>query len=192
MRKFFFILGLMSIQFTVNGQQVRIEADSLFIDDVAAAAYGLDIKNPQEFIIEVYQLNRIEDAVKNVFQALVEQDLNSKGILQSAKLRFQYQWNVGLKSAGTPEEDPAYVYAQIMGIQKFLSTKVNITVDFGQSRGFFTDARLRDEKTGEVQSFNSMVDALNYMALDGWEFVQAYVITAGQQNVYHYLLRRKP
>lgn len=88
-------------------------------------------------------------------------------------------------------EDPVYVYAQIMGVQKFLSTKVNITVDFGQARGFFTDTRLRDEKTGQLQTFNSMVDALNFMAQDGWEFVQAYTITVGQQNVYHYLLRRK-
>lgn len=88
-------------------------------------------------------------------------------------------------------QDPKYVYAQIMGTQKFLSTKVTISVDFGQSRGFFSDTRLRDEKTGQVQSFNSMVDALNYMANDGWEVVQAYAITVAQQNVYHYLLRRK-
>lgn len=94
-------------------------------------------------------------------------------------------------SAVQDSQDPKYVYAQIMGTQKFLSTKVTISVDFGQSRGFFSDTRLRDEKTGEVQSFNSMVDALNYMANDGWEVVQAYAITVSQQNVYHYLLRRK-
>lgn len=36
-----------------------------------------------------------------------------------------------------------------------------------------------------------MVDALNYMGNQGWEFVQAYTITMGNQNVYHYLLKRE-
>ena len=40
-----------------------------------------------------------------------------------------------------------------------------------------------------------MVDALNYMALFGWKFEQAYVITESsgmsKQNVYHYLLSKE-
>lgn len=33
-----------------------------------------------------------------------------------------------------------------------------------------------------------MVDAMNYMGNFGWKFVQAYAITIGQSNVYHWLL----
>jgi hypothetical protein len=36
-----------------------------------------------------------------------------------------------------------------------------------------------------------MVDALNYMGSDQWEFVQAYIVTTGQQNVYHWLLKKR-
>lgn len=84
-----------------------------------------------------------------------------------------------------------YIYAELVGIQKLLSTKVSISVDYGNERGFFTDQRIRDEQSGKIQAFNSMVDGLNYMGKDGWEFVQAYVVTIGQQNVYHWLLKKK-
>ena len=48
-----------------------------------------------------------------------------------------------------------------------------------------------DESTGKPKVFNSMVDALNYMGSMGWNFEQAYVITMGNQNVYHFLLSQK-
>lgn len=83
-----------------------------------------------------------------------------------------------------------YVYCQIVGTQKFLSTKVTVSVDYGEERSYFQDTRMKDEQTGKVQSFNSMVDALNYMGNNGWDFEQAYTITIGQQNIYHFLLKR--
>jgi len=84
-----------------------------------------------------------------------------------------------------------YVYCELMGIQKFMSTKVTVSIDFGEEHSYFQDTRLRDEATGKVQTFNSMVDALNYMGGKGWEFFHAYVVTAGSQNVYHWLLKKK-
>lgn len=85
------------------------------------------------------------------------------------------------------------VYCELLGTQKFLSTKVTVQVDFGQQTKFFSDNRLVDEK-GEVIVFNSMVDAMNYMGTMGWEFEQAYVVTlgsgAGGSNVYHWLLSK--
>lgn len=51
------------------------------------------------------------------------------------------------------------------------------------------DQRLRNNK-GEVVVFNSMVDAMNWMGARGWEFVQAYVLTVSNQNVYHWLLKK--
>jgi hypothetical protein len=86
---------------------------------------------------------------------------------------------------------PDYTYCQLLGYRKFLSTKVNVSIDYGQESTFFQDNRIRDEETGKVKNFNSMVDALNYMGEKGWEFVQAFVVTEGNQNVYHWLLKRK-
>ena len=85
------------------------------------------------------------------------------------------------------------VYCELLGIQKFLSTKVTVSVDFGQERKFFGDNCMVDAD-GKVQEFNSMVDAMNYMGTLGWEFEQAYVVTmgsgAGASNVYHWLLSK--
>lgn len=84
-----------------------------------------------------------------------------------------------------------YIYCELVGTAKFLSTKVTVSVDYGEERSFFQDTRIRDEQTGKVASFNSMVDALNYMGTKGWEFVQAYVVTSSNQNVYRWLLKMK-
>ncbi|GAB3828628.1 hypothetical protein GCM10028821_14350 [Hymenobacter jeollabukensis] len=78
----------------------------------------------------------------------------------------------------------------MLASQKFMSTKVTIAIDYGQERKFFSDNRYKDAE-GKVQSFNSIIDALNYLNAEGWEFVNAYVIMVGGQNVYHYVMRRK-
>ena len=67
------------------------------------------------------------------------------------------------------------VYCELVGSHKFLSTKMNVKIDFGQERKFFGDNRLTD-KNGNVIEFNSMIDAMNYMAGLGWKFEQAYVV----------------
>jgi len=36
-----------------------------------------------------------------------------------------------------------------------------------------------------------MIDALNFMSKNEYEFVQAYALTVGNQNVYHYLMKKK-
>jgi hypothetical protein len=73
-----------------------------------------------------------------------------------------------------------------------MSNKVTIEIDFGQFRSIWADNRLKDSKTGERIIFNSMIDALNYMGIQGWEFVQAYAFWTGGSsgNVYHYLLKK--
>jgi hypothetical protein len=88
-------------------------------------------------------------------------------------------------------ESAKFVYCEMVGTQKILSTKITIALDFGEAKNIWKDNRLKDEVTGKAQSFNSMVDALNYMGEQGWEFEQAYVVSIGQQNVYHWLLKKK-
>ena len=92
-------------------------------------------------------------------------------------------------AAGLFSAKASKVYCQLLGRGQLFSTKVMVQVDFGQESGWFKDHRLVDEN-GKPITFNSMVDAMNYMATLGWEFEQAYVITTNGQNVYHWLLSK--
>lgn len=92
-----------------------------------------------------------------------------------------------------PIKDIDVEYVQIVGTSKLFSTKLTIQIDFGQRTKFFSSGKetiVKDED-GKALDFNSMIDALNFMSKNGFEFVNAYVISVGNQNVYHYLLRNK-
>jgi hypothetical protein len=84
-----------------------------------------------------------------------------------------------------------YIYCELIGVSKMLSSKIIVTIDFGQYDKFFVDKRLKDE-TGKPIEFNSMIDAMNFMGDDGWEFVQAFVVSSGQSSyVYHWILKKR-
>lgn len=90
-------------------------------------------------------------------------------------------------------QEPYKVFCELLGEGKFLSKKVTVTVDFGQKVSYWqskTKQTLVDEN-GDKLEFNSMVDAMNYMGKRGWKFEQAYVVTVGQENVYHWLLSKE-
>lgn len=86
-------------------------------------------------------------------------------------------------------------FSEIVGTGKILSSKLTVTIDYGQNSKWGQDNRIVGEN-GKAISFNSMVDAMNYMANDGWEFCQAYVVSepgglGGVQNVYRWLMKIK-
>jgi len=86
-----------------------------------------------------------------------------------------------------------YQYAEMVATQKLFSTKIIISIDFGDPLiAFKTDLRIKDS-AGKVESFNSVVDAMNYLDSKGWEFISAFPVSVGQSggSVYHYLFRRK-
>ena len=73
------------------------------------------------------------------------------------------------------------VYAQLSCEEQLFSTKVKVSIDFGQSTSWLTsmsDSRLVDRNGKEIK-FNSMIDALNYLTQFGWRFAQAYVVPKG-------------
>ena len=91
-----------------------------------------------------------------------------------------------------PIKDIDVKYVQIVGTSKLMSTKLNIRIDFGQETKFWSGGReafIKDEK-GKILNFNSMIDALNFMAKNGYKFKTAYAFAVGNQNVYHYLLEK--
>lgn len=96
-----------------------------------------------------------------------------------------------LTSAALLEDNPKEheVYCQIVGTRQMFSTKLTITVDYGEPRKWFTDQRIKDE-TGKVQKFNSMIDAMNYMSEQDWTFVCAYPVTHDNSDVYHYTFKK--
>ncbi len=90
-------------------------------------------------------------------------------------------------------QDTRRVYCELVGTEKFLSSKVTVTVDFGQQRSVWTNGSYYQtlvDENGKKLDFQSMVDAMNYMGQLGWKFEQAYVATEGKQNVYHWLLSK--
>lgn len=83
------------------------------------------------------------------------------------------------------------VYCELLGINKNLfSTKLKVVADLGQQRSYWKngDEMLIVNEQGKQVIFNSMIDAMNYFGKYGWKFVQAYAVTMGAQNVYHWLL----
>ncbi|MFZ4726283.1 MAG: hypothetical protein ACOYMD_12655 [Paludibacter sp.] len=109
-------------------------------------------------------------------------------------MAFCFSNNVFAQTTSSPQIQK-YAYCELVGTPKLLSTKLIIQIDYGQDKGGVfsaTDTRVRDEQTGKVKSFNSMVDALNYMGNDGWEFVESYITGDAQTGfVYHWLLKIK-
>lgn len=91
-------------------------------------------------------------------------------------------------SAQERGSEPHRVYCELVGYEKFLSKKCKVEVDFGQNP--YEDKRIAGED-GKSLTFNSMVDAMNYMGRFGWEFKQAYVVSISGQNIYHWLLSKK-
>ncbi len=93
-----------------------------------------------------------------------------------------------------PLKDIDVDYVQIVGTTKFMSNKVNVNIDFGQKTKFFAGSdkeTVLKDADGKRIEFNSMIDALNFMSNNGYEYEDAYVITTQNQNVYHYVLKKK-
>lgn len=81
-------------------------------------------------------------------------------------------------------------YCRLVAFNKLLSAKVNIDVDFGDERKFFRDNRLRDEETGKLKKFNTVIDALNYMGAQGWTLVNAFPVFDGSNSTFHYYFKK--
>ncbi len=85
---------------------------------------------------------------------------------------------------------PKFVYCEIVGSAIPMSKRVVVTLDFGQRMKLFKNYTIRDN-AGNTIVFNTMVDALNYLGRQGWEFVQAYAVSySASSSVYHYMMKK--
>jgi hypothetical protein len=90
------------------------------------------------------------------------------------------------------QEDESKVeqYCELVATPRLLSNRVTIDVDYGETRSAWRDNRLKEDN-GRVKKFNSVIDALNFMAKDGWRLVNAFpVSTSNNTYVYHYVFRK--
>ena len=95
---------------------------------------------------------------------------------------------------GISIQDLDVEYLQIIGTSKYMSSKVKVSIDIGQRTKLMSSnndtARLKD-KNGEVWVFNSIIDALNFMAGYGYEFIHSNIVAEGGENVSYYLMKKK-
>ncbi len=81
-------------------------------------------------------------------------------------------------------------YVELVGQTRFINlTKIKVFVDYGQD--FSWRQQTIEDVNGTRSSFNSMVDALNFMYENGWEFVSNYHIDNDGSLTYHYILQRR-
>ena len=81
-------------------------------------------------------------------------------------------------------------YCQLIATQKLLSNKVSIDIDFGEEKNFWQDNRLKTYD-GRIKKFNTIIDAMNYMARDGWIFINAFPVHIGTAEIYHFGFRKQ-
>ena len=93
---------------------------------------------------------------------------------------------------GVPIKDINAEYIQIMGSPVLLKKKLHILIDFGQ---FYNTISNKEQvildSTGRSMQFNSMIEALNFMSANGYEFVQAYGVSINNNEIEHYYLLKK-
>lgn len=80
-------------------------------------------------------------------------------------------------------------YVELVGRAKINPTKIKVIVDYGQPFSFKSQA-IRGAQ-GEKAAFNSMIDALNFMEANGWEFVSNYVVNNAGEITTRYILKKK-
>jgi len=87
------------------------------------------------------------------------------------------------------------VYCEIVATPKFFSNKATVELDFGQFSGFWSSDRQLVDEQGNTISFNSALDAANYMARRGWDLEEVFIvqdITKGDSGTprYHWVMSK--
>lgn len=78
-------------------------------------------------------------------------------------------------------------YVKIIGIQRFMTNKVHVELDFGQKNSLFSNKEVViKDSNSNVMNFNSMIDALNFMGQNGYEYLDSYVV----RDTVNYIMRK--
>ncbi len=98
---------------------------------------------------------------------------------------------IGVSLNATAQSDTTnYKYCEVVGTQGLFSRKVSIVIDYGEETSFWANRKLKDQ-SGNVIKFNSMVDVVNYMSSNGWEWDKAFPVSTNSSHVYHFYFKKK-
>jgi len=81
-------------------------------------------------------------------------------------------------------------FCQVIATPRLLSNKVTIDIDFGDEKSFWRDTRLKTD-AGKIKKFNTVIDALNYMGMEGWIFINAFPVRMGETEIYHFAFKKQ-
>ncbi|MCJ8211767.1 DUF4177 domain-containing protein [Mucilaginibacter sp. RS28] len=85
------------------------------------------------------------------------------------------------------------IYCVMTGVERTFSSKLKFSVDYGQLTPY-NDLEKKAE-TDKLQSFDSAADALNYMAMNGWELVSTTPynssLNTDKSTRFMFILKRK-
>lgn len=99
-------------------------------------------------------------------------------------------------SAYAQEEQPHKVYCEIISTSRgMFSNKTTVELDFGQYASWWSADRNLVDENGQSINFNSILDAVNYMAARGWVFEQMYVVQTFSKGdsdtpAYHWIMSK--
>jgi hypothetical protein len=82
-------------------------------------------------------------------------------------------------------------YCDIMSVGKLFSNKVKVTIDKGEFQSIWKPESMLKDENGNPIVFNTTIDALNFMGKNGWKLVNAFPITEGGTNVYHFFFKKE-
>ena len=90
---------------------------------------------------------------------------------------------------------PYKVYCEIIATPKFFSNKATVELDFGQYASFWSSDRQLVDEQGNTITFNSALDAANYMARRGWDLEEVFIVqemSKGDSGTtrYHWVLSK--
>lgn len=102
----------------------------------------------------------------------------------------------GVSAYAQTNEQPHKVYCEIISTSRgMFSNKTSVELDFGQYASWWSADRNLVDENGKTIDFNSILDAVNYMAARGWVFEQMYVVqtfSKGDSNTpaYHWIMSK--
>ena len=101
------------------------------------------------------------------------------------------------QQAVSAEKTTYKVYCEIVSFSRNLfSNKTTVEFDFGQAASFWSNDRQIVDENGRAITFNSVLDAVNYISNRGWVFEQMYIvqsISKGDSNspAYHWIMSKE-
>ena len=81
-------------------------------------------------------------------------------------------------------------YCQLIVTQRLLSNKVTIDLDYGDEKSYWNDNRMKTPD-GKLKKFNTVIDAMNFMGMAGWTFINAYPVRTGDSEDFHFAFKKQ-